>query len=325
MARETAHQLGTPISALLGWVELLRAQSPPGGSPGSSRELEETLDEMERDIERLSKVAQRFSHVGSAPQLQEKDVTPVVKDVVEYLRRRLPGAPGEVEIREAYAVVPPVKLNSQLMTWALENLVNNAVTALDKKAGLIEISVAPHGAGEVDVTVHDNGRGMSANEQRRAFDPGFTTKRRGWGLGLALARRVVEEYHGGRLFIGHSAPRRRDAHGGPPPGGEIIRPGASLQSGVLQARACDHYVVARIVPDGIQPRMHTQEHETRRTFLERRLQPLERHFDIAKARVERRDPPRRDDAVSPGSLELGEHAAGLGTVSHAHFEVREPE
>jgi len=210
MARETAHQLGTPLSSMLGWVELLRShgEASPGAEVRIPRaEFGETLDEMERDVERLTKVAQRFSHVGSAPQLQLQDVTPVVMEAVQYMRRRLPRTEGEVQVRERYEEVPPINLNRELLAWALENLLTNAVSALDKRPGVIEITVDRRKETEtVEVTVTDNGRGMASAEQQRAFEPGYTTKRRGWGLGLALARRVVEEYHGGRLFVRHSAP-----------------------------------------------------------------------------------------------------------------------
>jgi len=209
MARETAHQLGTPLSSMMGWVELLRGRAEGGGAQVvlPREELEETLTEMERDIERLNKVAQRFSHVGSAPALQLQDVTPVVREAVEYLRRRLPQGEHPVVIREHYAEVPPINLNRELLEWALENLFSNAHNALDRKPGVIEISVQRRKETEaVEIAVTDNGRGMSPAEQRRAFEPGFTTKRRGWGLGLALARRVVEEYHGGRISIRRSAP-----------------------------------------------------------------------------------------------------------------------
>ena len=209
IARETAHQLGTPLSSLLGWVELLRSHGgPPGGEVRMPRsEFDETLDEMERDVERLTKVAQRFSHVGSAPQLQLQDVSPVVVEAVQYMRRRLPRTEGDVVIRERYEEVPPINLNRELLAWALENLLTNAVSALDKKPGLIEITVDRRKETEaVEVTVTDNGRGMSATELKRAFEPGYTTKRRGWGLGLAMARRVVQDYHGGQLFVRHSMP-----------------------------------------------------------------------------------------------------------------------
>ena len=212
MAKETAHQLGTPLSSLMGWVELLRAQaeSAPSGSTEvlmSRAELTETLADMEGDIDRLNKVAQRFSHVGSAPQLILQDVGPVVREAVQYVRRRAPQGHGAVEIRERYEEVPPILLNRELLEWVLENLLSNALTALDKPQGLIEVVVERRPTTEeVEITVTDNGRGMSRDEQKRAFEPGYSTKRRGWGLGLALARRVVEEYHAGKISIRQSAP-----------------------------------------------------------------------------------------------------------------------
>lgn len=211
MARETAHQLGTPLSSMMGWIELLRSHGEAAGEGGTvavpRAELEETLFEMERDIERLNKVAQRFSHVGSAPHLQLQDATPVVREAVQYVRRRLPQGDGRVELRERYDEVPPINLNRELLEWALENLLSNAISALDKPQGVIEVTVSRRKETEaVEIAVTDNGRGMTPAEQRRAFDPGYTTKRRGWGLGLALVRRVVQDYHGGRLFIRHSAP-----------------------------------------------------------------------------------------------------------------------
>jgi signal transduction histidine kinase len=211
MAKETAHQLGTPLSSLMGWVELLRGnlESDPRAQVVEvpRAELAETLDDMERDIERLSKVAQRFSHIGSAPQLQLQDVTPVVREAVQYVSRRIPQSQGEVEIRERYEEVPPINLNRELLEWAVENLLSNALSALDKKPGVIEVAVERRAeTEEVEISVTDNGRGMSREEQGKVFEPGYTTKRRGWGLGLALARRVVEEYHAGRIGIRHSAP-----------------------------------------------------------------------------------------------------------------------
>ena len=211
MAKETAHQLGTPLSSLMGWAQLLRSNAE--GVPGeadvrlSKAELTETVSELERDIERLNKVAQRFSHVGSAPQLQRQDVTPVVREVVHYMRRRMPKDRGEATITERYESTHEVDLNPELLEWALENLISNALNAFDKRPAQIDVSVAPRRDGrEVEIVVKDNGRGMSPREQRRAFEPGYTTRRRGWGLGLALARRVVQEYHGGKITIRQSAP-----------------------------------------------------------------------------------------------------------------------
>lgn len=211
MAKETAHQLGTPLSSLMGWIELLRAQAESADQGEAVRlpagEFDETLSEMERDAERLNKIAQRFSHVGSTPSLHIQDLTPVVREAVEYMRRRLPQSAGEVTIEERYAPVPPVSLNRELLEWAIENLLANAISALERHPGRIEVSLErPEQSETVEVVISDNGRGMAPSDQRRAFEPGFTTKRRGWGLGLALARRVVEEYHGGRLYVRNSAP-----------------------------------------------------------------------------------------------------------------------
>jgi signal transduction histidine kinase len=213
LAKETAHQLGTPLSSLMGWIELLRARTESGGGVGDVRlaraDLDETLSEMEHDVERLSKVAQRFSHVGSAPNLQPQALSSVVREAVLYMRRRLPAGGADIEVRERYEDVPPVNLNRELVEWALENILNNAVSALDKRPGLIEVVVERRKETEaVEVMIRDNGRGMTPAEQRRAFEPGYTTKRRGWGLGLALARRVVQEYHGGKVQIAESIPGR---------------------------------------------------------------------------------------------------------------------
>ncbi|HTR96897.1 MAG TPA: HAMP domain-containing sensor histidine kinase [Candidatus Acidoferrales bacterium] len=211
MAKETAHQLGTPLSSLLGWIELLRAHvesAAPGGPVHIPRdELEGTLDDMERDVGRLRRVAQRFSHIGSAPQLQLQDVTPLVREAVQYARRRLPQSGGEIEIRERYDEVPPININRELVEWAVENLLSNAMSALDKRPGVIEVAVERRAeTEEVEIVVSDNGRGMTREQQTRAFEPGYSTKRRGWGLGLALVRRVVEDYHAARISIRHSAP-----------------------------------------------------------------------------------------------------------------------
>ena len=204
MAKETAHQLGTPLSSLMGWVELMRANVDAGET--GPVETRETLDEMERDIERLNRVAQRFSHVGSTPHLVLQDPTPTVREAVAYMKRRLPSA-RKIEVIELYDDVPPINLTHELLEWAVENLLSNALDALDKEPGELRVTVQRRKETEaVEVIVQDNGRGMSPAEQARAFEPGYTTKRRGWGLGLALARRVVEEYHGGRLTIRSSEP-----------------------------------------------------------------------------------------------------------------------
>ncbi|MGH7726388.1 MAG: sensor histidine kinase [Candidatus Eiseniibacteriota bacterium] len=210
LARETAHQLGTPISSLLGWIELLseRIKEQPGASVTFPRqELEQMASEMENDAGRLNKVAARFSHIGSIPNLTLMDVSPVVAEAVQYLRRRLPHLGRRIEIREVYGEVPPINASRQLLEWVVENLLVNAINAVDDKAGKIEVRLERKPESEtVELTVEDNGRGMTPDEQARAFDPGYTTRSRGWGLGLALAKRIVEEYHGGKIFIRRSAP-----------------------------------------------------------------------------------------------------------------------
>ena len=210
MAKETAHQLGTPLSSLMGWSELLRGRlpDPPTGEVRMPAEdLSETVTEIERDVDRLRKVASRFSNVGSQPRLVVGDPVAVVREVAGYMRRRLPHGGGEVELVERYEAVPQVRLNADLLEWAVENLITNALSALDKQPARIEVSVAPAAGGRwVEIAVTDNGRGMNAREQRRAFEPGYTTKRRGWGLGLPLARRVIQDSHGGRIWVRASAP-----------------------------------------------------------------------------------------------------------------------
>ncbi len=205
LAKETAHQLGTPLSSLFGWVGLLREQTS-GRAPAPGR-VEEIVEEMERDLERLDTIASRFAQVGSAPALEPGDLVAIVSRTVGYFRRRLPQLGTTVAIEESYEPVPRVALHPALMEWVVENLLKNALDASDKPQGTIRVAVSwRREARAVALSVADNGRGMSPEERRHAFDTGFTTKRRGWGLGLALARRVVREYHRGSIAIAETAP-----------------------------------------------------------------------------------------------------------------------
>lgn len=210
MAKETAHQLGTPLSSLMGWSEMLQAHVPSpatGDVTLPAAELAETVTEMGRDIDRLTKVASRFSSVGSEPNLQLADPIAVVREVAEYMRKRLPHGGGKVELRERYEPSPQVKLNADLLEWAVENLISNALNAHDKQPAWIEVTAGPSSDGRwVEINVTDNGKGMTPREQGRAFEPGYTTKRRGWGLGLALARRVIQDSHGGKIWVRSSTP-----------------------------------------------------------------------------------------------------------------------
>lgn len=205
LAKETAHQLGTPLSSLMGWTALLR-EVPPGGERPRER-VEEIVSEMDRDLDRLNKVASRFAQLGSVPTLREGDLTASVSAAVGYFRSRLPQLGSTVAIEERYTPIPPVPFHPQLIEWVVENLIKNAIDAADKPAGRIDVSLEWAQAERVvKLRVSDNGRGMSAEERRRAFDAGFSTKRRGWGLGLALVRRVVREYHHGTVSIVESVP-----------------------------------------------------------------------------------------------------------------------
>lgn len=209
MARETAHQLGTPLTSLLGWVQLLEAQEDSDLPPDEARARRaRTVSEMQRDLERLSKVSARFSKIGSQPDLVSLDVGAVLRDTIEYMERRIPHLGGSVRITQELDAVPPIRANRELLEWALENLMKNALDALDS-GGEIRVQ-ARHLASEaaLEVRVADTGKGIPPAMRNRVWEPGYTTKRRGWGLGLALVRRIVEDYHGGRIWIEDNPDRR---------------------------------------------------------------------------------------------------------------------
>jgi anti-sigma regulatory factor (Ser/Thr protein kinase) len=206
MAKETAHQLGTPLSSLMGWLELLR-QEAPGGLARSQQDLNKIADEMDRDVSRLSRIASRFGNIGSIPNLKYQNIVPVISEAARYIKTRLPGGAKKIEIVERYGDMPPLNVNAELLGWAVENVLVNCVDAMDKPSGLIEVTVSRRPETEtVEVWIEDNGKGMSGRDARKAFIPGYSTKKRGWGLGLTLARRIVEEYHGGRIWIDSSRP-----------------------------------------------------------------------------------------------------------------------
>ena len=210
LAKETAHQLGTPLSSLMGWTAVLRETAASGDL--RKERVDEVVSEMDRDLTRLHKVSSRFGQVGSMPTLKEGDLTDVVSGAVDYFRNRLPHIGHEVEIIERYEAIPRVAFHRELIEWVVENLLRNAIDAIDKPKGTIEVSLVwKREERLVELCVRDNGRGMSPEERRRALEPGYTTKRRGWGLGLALARRVVREYHGGRIQIVDTVPGRGTA------------------------------------------------------------------------------------------------------------------
>ena len=192
LSKETAHQLGTPISSLMAWVEILKDKYPN----------DELLPDMEHDVERLQRVAERFSKIGSNPEHTTEDVVSVVEGAVEYVKRR---SPSKVEYVVNFPKRPLlVRMNAPLIEWVIENLCKNAVDAMGGN-GVITVTVA-HDEQKAYIEVADTGKGISKANRRMVFEPGFTTKKRGWGLGLSLAKRIMEEYHKGRIFVKKSAP-----------------------------------------------------------------------------------------------------------------------
>ena len=193
MAKETAHQLGTPLSSLMAWLELLKAQ---GADPGA-------LGEMRKDVDRLEVITERFSKIGSTPSLEAEKLYHTLRATVLYLRPRLPGrvridvaTPADTELQ--------VPLNRALFSWVVENLIRNAVDAMEGE-GSITLEILPEGD-EVHVDITDSGKGIPASQFNTVFQPGFTTKKRGWGLGLSLSKRIVEQYHGGKILVKRSTP-----------------------------------------------------------------------------------------------------------------------
>lgn len=190
MAKETAHQMGTPLSSLQGWVELLKDM------PGN----EKLVSEMEKDVDRLRLVSDRFGKIGSSPQLVETNLTQEISQMQEYMRRR---ASGRVEItfikpeEDVTALISP-----PLFDWVLENLMKNALDAMEGKGKLVITLSETTSSSIIDVA--DTGKGIPAANIKKVFKPGFTTKKRGWGLGLTLCKRIVEQYHKGELFVKQS-------------------------------------------------------------------------------------------------------------------------
>ncbi|MCK5832903.1 HAMP domain-containing histidine kinase [bacterium] len=211
MARETAHQLGTPISSLMGWNELLKEEVREAAMLGAFRHTTRTpreiLSRMSEDIQILNKIVLRFSQVGSMPELEPTELPSLIHHSVAYLRQRMPRLKGKMEIIEQYYPVPPIMANQMLLSWAIENLIKNSMEAAPKVGGKIKVATRVDVEQQnLQIIVTDNGKGISARNARRVFSPGYTTKKRGWGLGLSLAKRIVEEYHFGKLYLLESKP-----------------------------------------------------------------------------------------------------------------------
>ena len=187
LSKETAHQLGTPISSLMAWVEILKENYPD----------DELIPELDKDVKRLELIAERFSKIGSLPEPVEASMNKVLAHVVDYMDRRTSKKVEIVSRLPEHDVV--VKMNASLFEWVVENLCKNAVDAMEG-SGRIELSLTDE-ASRIVIEVTDNGKGIRKKDIKNVFTPGFTTKKRGWGLGLSLAKRIVEEYHKGRIFV----------------------------------------------------------------------------------------------------------------------------
>lgn len=201
MAKETAHQLGTPISSLMGWVEMLKT----GVLRGSDMKM--VVNDMQTDVNRLEKVAARFSQIGSQTDFKLQDIHCIIRDIIAYFERRLPQAGKEIRLVQNFGKIPKVKINRNLFEWAIENLIKNSIDAVKAKKGVIEIITNGYPEkNRVSIEIRDNGIGIAAKRKREIFKPGFSTKKRGWGLGLSLSKRIVEEYHNGRLYVKETRP-----------------------------------------------------------------------------------------------------------------------
>jgi signal transduction histidine kinase len=193
MAKETAHQLGTPVSSLKGWVEMLK----------ESNSDEKIVKELEKDVTRLQLVSERFGKIGSTPQLEKVNLVSQINNMVDYMRKR---APGKIVFKvdtdnkeNIFSNVSP-----PLFDWVIENLLKNALDAMEGK-GSISFGITENNK-DLVIDVADTGKGISKKNIANVFKPGFTTKKRGWGLGLSLSKRIIEQYHKGQIFVKQSEP-----------------------------------------------------------------------------------------------------------------------
>ncbi len=194
MAKETAHQFGTPISSLMGWLEMLK---------NNFSEPDTVLDiaqEIESDVEKLNKITYRFSKIGAKPEIKSKVVFEEIKLVIDYFQRRLPQTTQRIDLVLEGDKHVCAQINSELFEWVIENLIKNALDAIENKNGKIVFSVKDCN-NKVEIDVTDNGKGIDLKRRKDIFRPGYSTKRRGWGLGLSLSKRIIEDYHSGKIFV----------------------------------------------------------------------------------------------------------------------------
>lgn len=193
MAKETAHQLGTPVSSLEGWVEVMKEKP----------ESQAMAQELGKDVTRLRLVSDRFGKIGSKPQLDEVDIVKQVGDMVDYIRKRSPGTVSFVVNTHGKAAINAT-VSAPLFDWVIENLLKNGLDAMEGK-GFIKVDIRDEKKAVI-IDVTDSGKGIARQNISKVFKPGFTTKKRGWGLGLSLSKRIVEQYHQGEIFVKQSEP-----------------------------------------------------------------------------------------------------------------------
>ena len=191
MARETAHQLGTPVSALMGWVDWLK------NHPEKTTEI---IPEMEADLQRLEQISRRFSKMGSKSDFEEFDLSERIERIVNYLNRRLPSLSEKVELSNDIQPGINILANGSLLAWSIENIIRNGIDAIDQENGKVSISLRNE-AGKIKIRITDNGKGIPKKDWKNIFRPGFSTKQVGWGLGLSLSSRIVEDIHDGNLQV----------------------------------------------------------------------------------------------------------------------------
>ena len=191
LSRETAHQLGTPVSALLGWLDYLKHEKT---------DLEKILPEIESDIERLQQVNRRFSKMGSKPEVEYFNLSKRISSTLEYLEKRMPSLGGKVILVNKIDPDVKIKANGTLISWAVENLIRNGIDAINKENGKIEVALKQD-VHFVKIHITDNGCGIPKKDWKNIFRPGFTTKNSGWGLGLSLCERIINDVHGGKVSV----------------------------------------------------------------------------------------------------------------------------
>ena len=191
MARETAHQLGTPVSALLGWVQWIK------NHPDKSDEI---IPEMEIDLQRLEQINRRFSEMGSESEFEEFDLSIRIEKIIKYLSKRLPSLGQTVKLENDIQPGIIMRANGSLLAWSIENIIKNSIDSIDQRRGKISISLRKE-LNEIKIRIKDNGKGIPKKDWKNIFRPGFSTKKTGWGLGLSLANRIIEDIHKGNLRV----------------------------------------------------------------------------------------------------------------------------